>query len=133
MSQSHPNLTIDKSTGVYYTQGPNGIYKSTDQGQTWSKLSMSEYQRAIDCVTEYCSKEVPINFSSRSIPPSREGSWNDLFLAGLYRYGLMLTQSQAYALMGDQRYPNGVPIIAPRPTNDDPKLWPPDTWIIYRD
>lgn len=60
-------------------------------------------------------------------------AWNDRYLAGLFRNGLMLTQHMAYTMMHDPRYPGGTPMVAPRPTDDEYYLWPEDTWIIFQD
>jgi hypothetical protein len=93
---------------------------------------MTYYER-LGSAQDYANKEQSVPLTQMRISPSREGCWNDLFLAGLYRNGLMLTQQSAYMLMHDDRYPDGRPIIAPRPTSDEKDLWPADSWIIFRD
>jgi hypothetical protein len=91
------------------------------------------YEDRLESAQDYARKEQSVGLTQMRIPPVREGSWNDLFLAGLYRNGLMLTQQGAYMLMHDDRYPSGRPITAPRPTSDEKDLWPADSWIIFRD
>jgi hypothetical protein len=59
--------------------------------------------------------------------------WNTIYLAGLYRMGLMLTQNEAYTLLGDDRYPGRIPTRAPRCREPEPDLWSRDTWVVYRD
>lgn len=59
--------------------------------------------------------------------------WNDHYLAALWRQGLMLTTHHAYELLDDPRYPGGKPKRAPRPTDDEPDCWPPETWIVFRE
>ena len=88
---------------------------------------MSDYTKRLNAASDYASR-----YDANKIGGVL--SWNDRYLAGLYRNGLMLTQHKAYLLMDDERYgASGKPIMAPIPTEDEEDLWPQETWVIYRE
>lgn len=63
------------------------------------------------------------NYASANMPLQ---SWNDGYLAGLYRNGLQLVHTDTWLLIYE------FALRAPQPTADEPDLWPIDTWIIPR-
>ena len=86
--------------------------------------------------TEYEKRCLRAESYANKIDSDRLGGfmrWNNHYLAGLWRQGLMLTTHHAYELLDDPRYPGGKPKRAPRPTDDEPDCWPPETWIVFRE
>lgn len=80
-------------------------------------MTKADYLAACEAATQYAS--------------GTGEDWNDRYLAGLYRNGLQLTQSDAWLLIYEFAWRAPLPYRG-RDQNTDLDLWPAKTWIIPR-